>query len=162
MRTVNKQFRYHKSRKRKGLDENKMSYGGYLSAGHHWKHIKDKSSILYGDRCIVCDSPEEINRHHLAYGEEHKDTLPHHIVPLCKTCHETYHANAYSGGIYISKLRKNDSYMVLMDLYDIVCNARGFTKSRYAMDLIGSRKHNVLKTFHTMKEYYKNGRSGRW
>ena len=42
-------------------------------------------------RCAACDSPKHIHLHHMVYGEFGKEP-DEHLIPLCKTHHEGFHA----------------------------------------------------------------------
>lgn len=65
-------------------------YDAYINSGL-WERRKNAYYKLYGRMCAICGSIEFIHLHHKYYGEygEEKDN---HLIPLCKSHHDEFHA----------------------------------------------------------------------
>lgn len=56
-----------------------------------WKRIKRESARLHGYACILCSSKNHIHFHHLKYPKRFRKVSPSDVVPLCESCHRTFH-----------------------------------------------------------------------
>jgi 5-methylcytosine-specific restriction endonuclease McrA len=69
--------------------EERIDYKTYLQS-EQWKLIRDTALDLYDNKCILCDSTDNLNVHHKTYkniGNEDIDDL----IVLCKRCHRKHH-----------------------------------------------------------------------
>lgn len=68
------------------------SYEGYMRS-EEWASLKKESAIWWGDKCLVCTSEKNVERHHLFYREDLYEGRSAEIVPLCTVCHEAAHVD---------------------------------------------------------------------
>lgn len=51
-----------------------------------WRAIREQAGIVHGNACVVCgESP--VQWHHLFYAKDWNDTLPAHLMPMCRWHH---------------------------------------------------------------------------
>ena len=64
-------------------------YGEYIKS-EWWQKVSWACKWMYGMRCAVCNSAENLNAHHKTYerkGFEH----PEDLICLCNKCHAKFH-----------------------------------------------------------------------
>jgi hypothetical protein len=69
----------------------KEEYLRYL-ASPEWKIVKTKVHERDGWRCVLCNSPHELQAHHRSY-RHFKDEINHlcDVMTVCRKCHEKHH-----------------------------------------------------------------------
>ncbi len=68
-----------------------FSYKEYLLS-EEWKQTRQRILDRDGNRCLVCNSPKNLNVHHRTYeriGAEHDSDL----TTMCQPCHAVFHAH---------------------------------------------------------------------
>jgi hypothetical protein len=73
------------------MNEQTFDYKEYLKSDY-WKDIKQQVHKMDNNKCIICESENNLCVHHTTYdylGNERLDLL----VTLCKKCHYKYHKN---------------------------------------------------------------------
>lgn len=68
-----------------------MPYWEYIKTAH-WQAIRAQAVERDGNRCRVCNSPDNLNVHHRSY-ERLGQELPDDLTTLCQSCHEMFHTN---------------------------------------------------------------------
>lgn len=109
--------------KRAKRKETYVPYSSYLTSGH-WAQIKEQSSAIYGHKCLVCGSGENLNHHHLFYPENKTDIRAHQVLPICGECHAAYHAIEPNGGIHKSVSDPTKIVNIIDEVFDYVNAAR--------------------------------------
>lgn len=70
-----------------------MPYRDFLRTDY-WQAVAAQVKKRDGYRCVVCNSPEQIEAHHRTYrnhGEEHLHLED--LTTLCRKCHKTFHGH---------------------------------------------------------------------
>jgi 5-methylcytosine-specific restriction endonuclease McrA len=67
-----------------------MTYEEYLQSDE-WKARATAAKERDGNRCRLCNSPDNLNAHHRTY-ERAGDEDPDDLTTLCKWCHTLYSA----------------------------------------------------------------------
>ena len=93
-----------------------QSYHEYLDSGH-WKQIKHKCAKIYGSRCVVCHSAEQLNFHHIFYPKIRVDIRAHQVLPLCGKCHATYHKHSPKDGVHVGNLAPREIGDLISDIF---------------------------------------------
>ena len=76
---------------RRPSESAKSAYVTYLRSPH-WQELKGKVYERWGKFCLNCSSDTEIDAHHIRYRANLEDCTTDDVVPLCRRCHEHYHA----------------------------------------------------------------------
>lgn len=66
-----------------------MSYEEYLRS-EHWERLKHKTLKIWGNRCALCNSPDNIHVHHRTYERIGSEFVTD-VIALCERCHKHYH-----------------------------------------------------------------------
>ena len=66
-----------------------LPYREYLKTTH-WANIRENCKKRHGEKCAVCNSPENIEVHHRTY-ENLGCEKPSDVIPLCDSCHDLFH-----------------------------------------------------------------------
>ena len=82
--------RYLSSKKTKN-EKAPLKYKEYI-VSDFWKKRKQKFFTKYKKECTACLSEENINLHHMHYGN-YGNEPDEWLVALCKNCHEEFHTN---------------------------------------------------------------------
>jgi hypothetical protein len=64
-------------------------YSKYLQS-EHWLRLAKETKRIAGNRCQVCNSPDELCAHHRTY-ERRGHELQSDLICLCRDCHEMFH-----------------------------------------------------------------------
>ena len=65
-------------------------YRDYLMT-EHWAELKRHATNQLGRTCYACKGHDAVEMHHMVY-RTYYDCGPDDLIPLCRTCHEIYHA----------------------------------------------------------------------
>ncbi len=65
------------------------SYEQYLRSDG-WRRTRQLALEYYGDKCCLCNNPNNLNVHHRTYERKGHEKLADLIV-LCRDCHASYH-----------------------------------------------------------------------
>lgn len=65
-------------------------YYDYLMTDH-WAELKRHAINQLGRTCFACKGHDSVEMHHMVY-RTYYDCGPDDLIPLCRTCHEIYHA----------------------------------------------------------------------
>lgn len=98
----------------------KIDYKEYLNSDH-WRKIKDESALIWGHRCVMCHSADNICRHHVFYRFDRKETHPSEIIPLCKECHDAFHR---SGRMFGKPTTEKSLHRQFTEMVDEICKRR--------------------------------------
>ena len=71
-------------------DKPLIPYNEYINSGE-WAELRILSAHVWGSTCLVCQSKNEIERHHLFYRHRIEKASPYEILPICRACHEAAH-----------------------------------------------------------------------
>lgn len=85
--------------KPKGYDSDwKGSYDLYLAylESDRWRELRNEAIVRDGFRCVLCNSPKDLEVHHLSYPELLGTESVNSLITLCHGCH-----------VAIEKLKKN-------------------------------------------------------
>jgi 5-methylcytosine-specific restriction endonuclease McrA len=66
-----------------------MSYSEYLKT-YHWRTMRRLALEASEQRCILCDSPDDLDVHHRTYDRKAAERMTD-VVVLCRSCHERVH-----------------------------------------------------------------------
>lgn len=69
-------------------------YARYMQS-ETWRDLRTLMLDIYGHRCAICSSPDELQVHHLTYDRFGGDELLTDLQVLCKTCHEDAHGRKF-------------------------------------------------------------------
>ncbi len=98
------------------VDTNEIvrNYEEYLQS-RHWAIVRLQFAQLFPRICIRCESPVNLNIHHLTYEHIGRE-LPWELVYLCERCHKKVHIELnYQRQFYRQFLRQQKRYMRLLD-----------------------------------------------
>lgn len=76
-------------------NEGCLSYADYLAYIREspiWQSKRGHRLKMDNRRCVVCNSPEQLNVHHRTY-ERLGNELMADLITLCRVCHKLFHAN---------------------------------------------------------------------
>ena len=65
-----------------------MNYYDYLLS-HEWQEKRSAALVAAGNRCQVCNSPNNLDVHHRTY-ERLGNEQPGDMTVLCRTCHALF------------------------------------------------------------------------
>jgi hypothetical protein len=69
----------------------RFTYDQYINS-NLWKRRKDLFYQKYGKRCAICRSAQFVHLHHMKYLKFDGKEKDEHLVALCNTHHDEYHA----------------------------------------------------------------------
>lgn len=75
----------------KNMASDNESYSEYLQSDH-WKGLRLSVLSQMENACCICLVKDPSNdAHHIFYSRRWRDTLAHHLVCLCRSCHDDVH-----------------------------------------------------------------------
>lgn len=66
----------------------------------HTSYRTWRAKILKDAICILCNSTEKLELHHIEYRSKNKDKIKDesNVCPMCSKCHDIFHNNSSKGG----------------------------------------------------------------
>lgn len=84
-----------------------ITYSEYLKTDH-WQKVRRESFELFGGRCGLCNSSEQLEAHHRTYASIGRER-PHDVICLCRKCHGYFHLERTAEGQKTKPIKERET-----------------------------------------------------